>query len=51
LNKKIKECISNVSDAQVMIATSYSVGEQIGIITEASRVYFNGQAEEGSCSI
>jgi len=51
LTQKVKDALISVQKANVKIACSRGVGAQMGVITNANKVYIDGAAESGSCSI
>jgi thiol-disulfide isomerase/thioredoxin len=51
LNKSITDAVASIDKSMVAIACARGVGAQMGVITNANKVYIDGEAAEGSCSV
>ena len=51
LQKSISDTVASISKSWVKIAGAGSLGSQMGVITIANKVYIDGVAAEGSCSV
>lgn len=51
LSQKINDALVTVQKKKVKIACCRGVGATMGVITNANRVYVDGSAAEGSCSV
>jgi hypothetical protein len=51
ISKDLKDALTTCEDVEIDIGAGYGVGDQMGVIENANKVYIGGNAEEGTTSI